>query len=182
MKNILDKLFHALKIFAALCLAAMIVMVFGNVVLRYAFNSGISVSEELASWCLTWMTYSAGLVALRDHGHLGFDGVLTKFPAGVQRFLLTIAHLIMIAIMGMFLQGSWQQTVINWSNMAPASGISMGFLYGIGIVFSVIAIFVLFGDMVGIITGQLSHTISSEAEEALAEVAEHANATTQHKV
>lgn len=183
MKKLLDLLFHGLKIFAALCLAAMIVMVFGNVVLRYAFNEGISVSEELSSWCLTWMTYTAGLVALRDHGHLGFDGVLTKFPAVVQRVLLTIAHLIMIAIMGMFLQGSWQQTVINLNNMAPASGISMGALYGVGIVFSVMAILVLFGDMVCIITGKLSHTISSEAQEALAEVsetAEHSSDASRH--
>ena len=174
MKKVLDLLFHALKIFAALCLAAMIVMVFGNVVLRYAFNSGISVSEELSSWGLTWLTYTAGLVALRDHGHLGFDGILTKFPPMVQRVLLTIAHVLMIAIMGMFLQGSWLQTMINWSNMAPASGISMGLLYGVGILFSVIAILVLFGDMVCIITGKLSHTMSSEAQEALAEAAQHA--------
>jgi len=174
MKKFLDGLFHALKVFAALCLAAMIVMVFGNVVLRYAFNSGISVSDELSSWGLTWMTYSAGLVALRDHGHLGFDGILTKFPAGVQRVLLVIAHVLMIAIMGLFLHGSWQQTVINWSNAAPASGLSMAALYGIGIVFSVIAILVLLGDMIAIITGKLSHTSGSEAEEALAEAAETA--------
>ena len=174
MKMILDKLFHGLKIFAALCLAAMIVMVFGNVVLRYVFNSGISVSDELSSWCLTWMTYTAGLVALRDHAHLGFDGVLTKLPVAVQRTLLTIAHVLMIAIMGMFLRGSWLQTEINWNTMAPASGISMGYLYGIGIVFSVIAILVLLGDMVQIVTGRLTHTTSSEGEEALAEAAEAA--------
>jgi len=173
MKKFLDLLFHALKIFAALCLAAMIVMVFGNVVLRYVFNSGISVSDELSSWGLTWMTYTAGLVALRDHGHLGFDGILTKFPPMVQRVLLTIAHVLMIAIMGMFLQGSWQQTVINWHNMAPASGVSMGLLYGVGILFSITAILVLVGDLYCIVTGKLSHTISSEAEKALAEVEEH---------
>ena len=57
MKKIIDLLFVVLKLFAAFCLVAMIVMVFGNVVLRYAFNSGITVSEELASWGLTWMTY-----------------------------------------------------------------------------------------------------------------------------
>ncbi len=182
MKKLLDMLFHALKVFAALCLAAMIVMVFGNVVLRYAMNSGITVSEELSSWCLTWMTYTAGLVALRDHGHLGFDGVLTKFPLGVQRFMLTIAHILMIAIMVMFLHGSWLQTMINLNNMAPASGISMGALYGIGIVFSFIAILVLLGDLFCIVTGKLSHTISSEAQEALAEVAEASGDTSNHKV
>ena len=100
----------------------------------------------------------------------------------VQRVLLTIAHVLMIGIMGMFLQGSWQQTMINWSNMAPASGISMGLLYGVGILFSVIAILVLFGDMVCIITGKLSHTLSSEAEEALAEAVhvEHAQDVIKH--
>ena len=34
----------------ALFLALMVVMVFGNVVLRYGFNSGIAISEELSRW------------------------------------------------------------------------------------------------------------------------------------
>ena len=166
-------LFHLLKLFAAACLAAMIVMVFGNVVLRYGFNSGITVSEELSSWCLTWMTYTAGLVALREHGHLGFDGILNLFPKWLQRIFLVVAHIIMIAMMGLFLQGSWLQTVINLNNMAPASGISTGWLYGVGIVFGVIAILVLLGDLYGIVTGRVKTTISSEAQEALEEVAAH---------
>lgn len=173
MNKVFDLLFHALKLFAATCLGAMIIMVFGNVVLRYAFNSGITVSEELSSWCLTWMTYTAGLVALRDHGHLGFDAFLTKLPPALQRFLLAVAHALMIGMMGMFLHGSWLQTEINLGNMAPASGISMGLLYGVGILFGAISILVLLGDLYEIVTGKLTHTISSEAEEALAEVAEH---------
>jgi len=173
MKKLFDLLFVALKLFAAFCLVAMIIMVFGNVVLRYAFNSGITVSEELASWGLTWMTYTAGLIALREHGHLGFDAVLTKFPPFIQRILLAIAHVLMIGMMWLFLDGSWQQTVINLGNMAPASGISLGALYGVGIVFSVIAILILLGDLYAIVTGQLTHTLASEAEEALAEVQRH---------
>ncbi len=173
MKKLVDWLFVVLKLFAAFCLVAMIIMVFGNVVLRYAFNSGITVSEELSSWGLTWMTYTAGLIALREHGHLGFDAVLTQFPLLVQRILLAIAHVFMIGMMWLFLDGSWQQTVINLGNFAPASGISMSALYGVGIVFSVIAILVLLGDLYCIVTGKLTHTMASEAEEALAEVQRH---------
>ena len=173
MKKIIDLLFVVLKLFAAFCLVAMIVMVFGNVVLRYAFNSGITVSEELSSWGLTWMTYTAGLIALREHGHLGFDAVLTKFPPFVQRILLAIAHVLMIGMMWLFLDGSWQQTVINLGNLAPASGISLGALYGVGILFSVIAILVLLGDLYCIVTGKLTHTLASEAEEAIAEAQRH---------
>ena len=35
-----------------LLLAAMVVMVFGNVVLRYLFDTGIDVSEELSRYLL----------------------------------------------------------------------------------------------------------------------------------
>jgi TRAP-type C4-dicarboxylate transport system permease small subunit len=171
MNKALDFLFYLLKLFAAACLTAMIVMVFGNVFLRYAFDSGIAVSEELSSWCLTWMTYTAGLVALRNHDHLGFDAFLTRFPAGVQRFFLTIAHVLMIGLMWLFLDGSWKQTIINLDNAAPASGISQGALYSVGILFGAIAILVLLGDLHGVLTGKLRHTIRTEAEEALAEAA-----------
>lgn len=178
MSKLVDMMFHSLRLFAAACLVAMIVMVFGNVLLRYLFDSGITVSEELASWCLTWMTYTAGLVTLREHGHLGFDGLLKKLPPSAQRVLLSIAHVLMIIIMGLFLQGSWQQTMINLDSLAPASGLSQGALYGVGILFSVVAILILLADLYGIVTGRITHTISSEAEEALAEIAGHDAAST----
>ena len=112
-------------------------------------------------------------LAIGGFAGLGFDAVLTKFPPFIQRILLAIAHVLMIGMMWLFLDGSWQQTVINLGNMAPASGISLGALYGVGIVFSVIAILVLLGDLYCIVTGQLSHTLASEAEEALAEAQRH---------
>ena len=173
MIRLADLLFTLLKICAAILLVAMLVMVFGNVVLRYFFNQGITVSEELSSWCLTWMTYTAGLIALREHGHLGFDGFLKMLPAAGQRALLSIAHLVMIAIMVLFLHGSWLQAGINLGNMAPASGLSLAALYGVGVLFSSIAILILIGDLYGIVTGRVTQTISSEAEKGLAVAAAH---------
>ena len=48
-------------------------MVFGNVVLRYAFNSGIAVSEELSRFFFVWLTFIGAIVAMRDGAHLGMD-------------------------------------------------------------------------------------------------------------
>ena len=50
MGRIIDIYCRILKCTIAVCLAVMVVLVFGNVVLRYAFNSGITVSEELSRW------------------------------------------------------------------------------------------------------------------------------------
>ena len=43
MQKTIDAFFRLLEFLVVACMVAMVVMVFGNVVLRYAFNSGITV-------------------------------------------------------------------------------------------------------------------------------------------
>ena len=71
MKTVINLYFRLLEAAMVLCLAAMCVMVFGNVLLRYAFDSGISSSEELSGFLFIWLTFLGAIVALREDGHLG---------------------------------------------------------------------------------------------------------------
>ena len=80
MKRVVEAYFHLLKVLIALFLAIMVVLVFGNVVLRYAFNSGITVSEEVSRWLFVWLTFLGAIVAMREHGHLGVD-IARQAPA-----------------------------------------------------------------------------------------------------
>ncbi len=57
----------------AAMLATMVALVFGNVFMRYAFNSGFTLSEELSRWLFVWMTFLGAVVALRSNAHLGTD-------------------------------------------------------------------------------------------------------------
>ena len=83
MERILDLYCAFLKAVIALCLAVMVVLVFGNVVLRYGFNSGIKISEELSRWLLVWLTFLGAIVAVREHSHLGVDSLVRMLsPAG----------------------------------------------------------------------------------------------------
>ena len=81
MSRVIEAYFHLLKGLIALCLAIMVVLVFGNVVLRYAFNSGITVSEEVSRWLFVWLTFLGAIVALKEHGHLGSDMLVSRLPA-----------------------------------------------------------------------------------------------------
>ena len=54
-------------------LALMVVLVFGNVVLRYGFNSGIAVSEEVSRYLFIWLTFIGAVIAVHEHAHLGVD-------------------------------------------------------------------------------------------------------------
>ena len=78
----LDRCCRWINLLIALALAVMVAMVFGNVVLRYAFNSGIAISEEVSRWLFVWLTFMGAVVALREHGHLGTDVLVSRLPAG----------------------------------------------------------------------------------------------------
>ncbi|MEO5880825.1 MAG: TRAP transporter small permease [Caldimonas sp.] len=151
--RILDGYCRVLEVIIAMCLMAMVILVFGNVVLRYAFNSGITVSEELSRWFFVWLTFLGAVVAMREHAHLGTEIVIGRLPAAGKRAFLAIGYLIMLLICWMLFRGALEQTKINWDVSAPSSSASMGIFYASGIVFSVSAAIVLCRDLVEVLRG-----------------------------
>jgi TRAP-type C4-dicarboxylate transport system permease small subunit len=156
MHKIVEGYFHLLKAIIVFCLAAMVVLVFGNVVLRYGFNSGIAVSEELSRWFFVYLTFLGAVVTMREHAHLGVDSLVSRLPVLGKKACLVASQLLMIYATWLFLQGSWAQTKINLSNTAPASGLSVGWLYGVGLVFSVSVIGVILHDLYRTLAGKLA--------------------------
>jgi len=155
MTRIVDLYFKLLKLLIVLCMVAMIVLVFGNVVLRYAFNSGISVSEELSRWFFVWMIFLGALVALKDRAHLGLDSLVKRLPPLGKRICLVIGHLLMLFICWLIFRGSWQQAVINLDVVAPASGQSMAIFYAAGLVFGASAAAILLYELYQALFGKL---------------------------
>ena len=93
MAKIIDLYFRALKFLVALCLASMVALVFGNVVLRYVFSSGITFSEEFSRWLFVWLTFFGAIVAwlfIVVNGHLLVVAALGQsfaaFPVGPEPF------------------------------------------------------------------------------------------------
>jgi TRAP-type C4-dicarboxylate transport system permease small subunit len=156
MTRVVDLYFNALKFLVALFLAVMVVLVFGNVFLRYAFNTGITVSEELSRWLFVWMTFLGALVALREHAHLGVDTLVKRLPPLGKKICLVLSLLLMLYVTWLLLQGSWEQTLINLDVKAPATGLSTGLFYGVGLVFGVTAAFILLHQLYRVVAGKAS--------------------------
>ena len=139
MSRLVDGLCTLLEGLIALLLAAMVVLVFGNVVLRYAFNSGITVSEELSRWAFVWMTFLGAIVAVKENGHLGTDLLIGRLGPTGQKVCLAIAETLMLGCAGLLFSGSLTQARINADMEAPVSGWSMAWLPVAGVVFAVSA-------------------------------------------
>lgn len=154
MSAIVDLYFRGLKFLVAALLAGMVVLVFGNVVMRYVFDSGITVSEELARWFFVWMVFLGAIVGLREHAHLGIDTLLRVLSPTGRRVCFALSHGLMIFASLLLIRGSWVQTLINWNVTAPATGLSVGLFYGIGIVFGVSAVAILSWELGRVLTGR----------------------------
>ncbi len=156
MAKVLDNFCRLLEAVMGLLLAAMVVLVFGNVVLRYAFNSGITISEELSRWLFVWMTFLGAVVALKDNGHLGTDMLVGQLGRSGKIVCLVIAQLAMLFVTWLLLSGAWAQVQINREVEAPVSGLSVGWFYLSGVVFAVLSGLILVGQLLRTLSGRLS--------------------------
>ena len=166
----------ALEAVIVVGLALMAVLVFGNVVLRYAFDSGIAISEELSRLLFVWLIFLGAILASRQHAHIGFDTLVRHLPTAGKKAIVVVSGLLMLAASAMFVVGGWQQTVINLDNSYPVLGVSYAWLYGVAIVFGIgMAISILFNiwdaltqkhvDAELILTKNLADRIEDEMEQ-----------------
>ncbi len=175
MGKLVEGYLHLLKFLIVLCLALMVVLVFGNVVLRYGFNTGISISEELSRWLFVYVTFLGAIIAMREHAHLGVDSLVRRLSPNGKKICFIVSQLLMLFATWLFLQGSWLQTNINLHNSAPVSGLSVGIVYAAGIVFSVSVGFILLADLYRVASGKASEqdlvmVKDSEEQEQLEEL------------
>lgn len=129
-----DRLFKALDALLAALLLGMVLMVFGNVVLRYVFNSGIVVSEELSRFFFVWLTFLGAVAAMRDNAHLGMDNVVARLSRPNKLRCLAASQVLILLACAMLAWGTWRQHDINATNRAPVTGLSMIWVFGVGYV------------------------------------------------
>jgi TRAP-type transport system small permease protein len=158
----------------ALLLAAMVLMVFGNVVLRYGFNSGLTFSEELSRWAFVWMTFLGAIVALRDNGHLGTDMLVGRLGRTGKKTCLAIAETLMLCTVWLVFSGSWSQVKLGQGVEAPVTGWSMAWLPAAGVVFAVSAAVLHLLELGKLLSGRLrdDELVTVQESEDLAPIEE----------
>ena len=175
-----DLFFKVLEFLVVACLVAMVVMVFGNVVLRYALNSGILISEEMSRYCFIWLTYIGAMVAMREKGHLGVDTLVLRLSLGGKKLCFFLSEVLMLLCNLLFLLGTWKMHELQVSNVSPVVGISMIWIYGIGYVVGVVMSLMNLHQLYLLLSGQLSESdlvVVVESEDAVSLPSEPARET-----
>ncbi|NYT75730.1 TRAP transporter small permease [Alcaligenaceae bacterium] len=141
LERIARLLTRTFEVLIVTALVIMGVLVFGNVILRYGFNSGIAISEELSRLLFVWLIFMGAVLASAQRTHIGFDSLQRLAGPRLRRLLVVFTGVLILIGCGMFIVGGWAQMRINLGNFYPVMGISYGWLYAVALVFGIAMIF-----------------------------------------
>lgn len=104
LDRISDRLEEGLMAFL---LAAMTLLTFVQVVLRYVFNSGFTWALEASTYMFGWMVLLGISYGVRTGAHIGVDVIVQQLSPPIRRVVGAIAALLCIAYAVILLIGSY---------------------------------------------------------------------------
>ena len=109
-------------------LAAMAVMVFANVALRFLTDRSILWVEEASRYLMIWLTFAGAGLVLRHGGHIGIDTLQSAAPRHAARIRAAIFGLLLAFFATMIWLGVRYAT-LTWSQTTPVLQIPIGAVY-----------------------------------------------------
>lgn len=99
---------HLEDIMLVALLAAMSLLIFVQVIMRYVFNNSLSWSEELARYMFVWMVYLAIGYAAKERKHIKIDAALWIFPKKIRPYIQMIGDLIVLVFSAFIIKTSFE--------------------------------------------------------------------------
>jgi len=173
LKSLADALTRALEVVMVICMVVMLVMVFGNVVLRLFFNTGIDLSEEIPRFAFVWMTFLGAVVGMRRRAHLGVDMLVQVLPVFGRKVCWGISQAIMLVCCLYITYGTWLQHDIIKGNASPVAQISMLWVFGVSYVTGVSISIICASNLLRLLAGKVAENeLIDVHEEGMSEALE----------
>lgn len=125
-----ERAFHALNRWVLIVLlVVMAVLVFANVVSRYAFGHSFGWVEEITRYMMIWVAFLGAGPALRVGGHIAVDSLQDALPAAPARVLRTLVLLIMAVTLVVMIWIGIDYALFGWEQETPVLSLSFGKMY-----------------------------------------------------
>lgn len=137
MKKLVAILDHLLTSLTVIAMTGIVVSVFINVVLRYAFNSGLTWSSELATYLFVWVIFLGAILAAKDDIHIKVDLLTNRLSKGWQKVFLVISNVLILIALGMLVDGGSKIVLSTHGSISPSLGIPLSLVNASLVVFAI---------------------------------------------
>jgi len=109
-------------------LAAMALMVFVNVALRFLTDHSILWVEEASRYLMIWLTFLGSGIVLRYGAHIGIDTLQDRFPRRAP-FIRAIVFALLLAFFAAMVWLGVRYALLTWGQTTPVMQIPIGAVY-----------------------------------------------------
>lgn len=109
----------------------LIIIVFGNVVGRYAFNYSLAWAEEASRFLFIWTVFIGAVLTNEKYEHMHLDILVQWLPGKAGRLVQLAAYVVMLLVLGILIRGGLIATLESRSWESPALEIPYGLVYSI---------------------------------------------------
>jgi gluconokinase len=106
----------------AVLMAFMVIAVFSNVVLRYAFGTGWAGAEELSRLAFVWLVFVGVASSMRRGELMSFSMIRDRFPRFARRLVDSVSWLLVAVASVLAAWGAWSQVQYGWGNVSTVVG------------------------------------------------------------
>ena len=110
-------------------LAAMSVIIFTNVVLRYTTSQSIEWAEEVARHMMIWLSFIGCGPVLRYGGHIAIENLQDSVPSAWARALRVLIALLLTVFFGVFVYFGLEYMDRTQYQLTPSTQISFAYIY-----------------------------------------------------
>lgn len=132
MSKIRKYLGYVVKMEQVVCcilLVIMLIVCFGAVIMRYAFNKPLVWSEEVILTLLIWFGFMCISIGAFGDSHIAIEGAYNKFPPVVKKICDVLRYILIMGFGCLMVTFGWQVFKINLLKRLPATHWPQGVQY-----------------------------------------------------
>lgn len=120
-----------IKYFLNAVLVVLVIAVFLQVLFRFILNQPLAWTEELARYCLIWITFLGAAFAMSTKAHIGMEVFVNLFAIPIRKVLYVIATIATLAFFLLMVIEGYDLATRSMSQLSPVLRIPMGAIYSI---------------------------------------------------
>lgn len=110
-------------------LLIMAILVFANVVLRYAVGMSLPWVEEITRYMMIWVAWLAVGLAMREGAHIAIDNLQNALPAPAAKVLRIFVFASIVAFFAAVAWFGLQYSLFAWRQESAVLRLSLGAIY-----------------------------------------------------
>lgn len=112
-------------------LALLVIAVFLQVIFRFILHQPLAWTEELARYCLVWLTFLGAAFAMSTKAHIGMEVFVNLFAIPIRKALYVLATIASLAFFLLMVVQGYDLSVKSMSQLSPVLRIPMGVIYAV---------------------------------------------------